>query len=158
MNDSPSVSPSAEAPRSWIAFHAFLNRAVGSCSLMISMPPARRRERQRSEQRVPLIERDFVEDVDDRDRVEGAGDDVVEADDEVDAVDAAHFARIRFDGDDAPRLRQHREQPVTGADVEQRCARRQRAQHAQHRRGQEAEQDVDAVARRAFAENAVQYD
>src|SRR5438270_13561113 len=44
------------------------------------------------QQRVPFVERDFVEDVGDGDHVEGAGDDGVEADHELDTGDAPHLA------------------------------------------------------------------
>ena len=47
---------------------------------------------------------------------------------------------------------------MAGADVEQRGIGREGIEDAQHRGGEEAQQDVNAVARAAPAENGVQYD
>jgi hypothetical protein len=110
------------------------------------------------EQRVPLIERDLVEDVNDRDRIERSADCIIESDHELDAGNCPYLSRIRFDCNNTPPTSQRGEEAVAGADIEEGRIRRQHVQHTQHRRGQEAEQDVDAVARGAFAENAVQYD
>src|SRR6185436_18632911 len=84
---------------------------------------------------------------------------VVVADDQLHAIDAAELARVGLDAvrANAALREQTREHAVSRADLERRArARGNVTQHAQKRRGEEADQDVNARADAAAAKRAVE--